>query len=941
MGVIEAPFVERERELDALARVLAGARRGEGAAAIVEGPAGIGKSRLLQAAGAAAADLEVLRARASELERDFPFGVVRQLFEPVLFGATGERREQLLAGAGALSQRVLVASAADNRDGADAYAILHGLYWFAANLAEVRPVLVLVDDAQWSDAASLRWLVFLLHRLEGMALALVLAVRTGEAGVEEAALDEFVSDPDVAVVRPAALSDGAIAQLIELALGQAPDTGFLMACQQATAGVPFLVRELLGELAAAGVGATAANAALVSQLSAVGVGRAVRVRLRRLAPGCLELARAISVLGDGCELTVAAGLAGLGEADAARAADALAAASILEPSRPLTFAHPLVRASVYGELAAGERSVLHLSAARALAEARSDIDRIAVHLLASDPRADEDTVSILRAAAESARGRGANDVTATYLRRALREPPSPVLEPQLLRELGSAELQTGEIAAAVEHLTRALAGTSDVRQRGPIALDLANGLLFTNRAPDAVDALSDAIDSLSDSEPELTAQLMAMRAVAGWSGLVAHDRLPPEPDARMRGGSTPRTTGERLHLARGAIVQMLTGTVEEARSSALSALGDGALLQATGTHYPPFYLALNALTWIHAFEDAERHFKAALVDARRRGSGIGFAITSHFRTAIWWQRGALAELEADARSALAQNAPYAFPVAAVHLADALVEHGDPDAAAAQLRAAGLDIGTPAPLIGVLALVARARLELAQQRPADALDLLLECGRVEEAWHVVTPSLTSWRAEAAVLLDRLGEPERAGELAAEAVRRADAFGSPVARGIAWRAAALIARPPDHDQLAASVAMLRGSGARLELARSLVELGAALRRAGRRADAREPLHEGLEVAAECGAEVLAARAHDELVTAGARPRRDPIESRSTLTPSELRVARMAADGMTNREIAQALFLTEKTIEVHLTRVYRKLEIRSRSQLGRALPATAVPA
>jgi DNA-binding CsgD family transcriptional regulator len=939
--VIEAPLVEREHELDALERVLAGARRGEGSAAIVEGPAGIGKSRLLLAAGAGAADLEVLRARASELERDFPFGVVRQLFEPVLFGATRARRERLLAGAGALSQRVLVGPAADDRDAGDPYATLHGLYWFAANLAEARPVLLLVDDAQWADAASLRWLVFLLHRLEGVPLALLLAVRSGEAGVEEAPLDEFFADPDVRVIRPAVLSDGAMAQLIELTLGEAPDTAFVTACQQATAGNPFLVRELLGELAAEGVGATAANAPLAARLSASGVARAVGARLRRLPRGCLELARAVSVLGDGCEQAIAAGLAELDEADAAQAADALAAASILEPSRPLTFVHPLVRASVYGELGAGERSALHVRAAQALAEARADVDRIAVHLLAADPRGDEDTIAILRTAADSARRRGANEVAATHLRRALREPPKPELEPQLLHELGSAELQTSEIEAAIEHLTRALAATSGARQRGLVALDLANGLLFTDRAPDAVDVLSEAIDGLSEREAELAAQLTAMRGMAGRSSLSAYRRLPPEPDRPMRANSTPRTIGERLQLGRQAVEEALTGTAARARSLALRALGNGELLEATGTHYPPSYLPLNALSCAHAFEDAERHFQAALADARSRGSEVGFAVTSHFRAALCWQRGALAELEADAHTALALHAPYAFPRAAVHLADALVERGDPEAAATQLGGVGLDAGTPAPRMGVVALAARAHVRLAQQRADDALALLLECGRLEEAWQVVTPSLTNWRAEAAVLLDRLGEPERAGHLAAEAVRRADAFGSPVSRGIALRAAALVARPPENDGLAASVAVLRGSGARLELARSLVELGAALRRSGRRADARDPLREGLEVAAECGADILAARAHDELVAAGARPRRDPTESRSTLTASELRVARMAADGMTNREIAQALFLTEKTIEVHLTRVYRKLEIQSRTQLARALPAIAVPA
>jgi DNA-binding NarL/FixJ family response regulator len=138
----------------------------------------------------------------------------------------------------------------------------------------------------------------------------------------------------------------------------------------------------------------------------------------------------------------------------------------------------------------------------------------------------------------------------------------------------------------------------------------------------------------------------------------------------------------------------------------------------------------------------------------------------------------------------------------------------------------------------------------------------------------------------------------------------------------------------ELLAESVAVLTPSPARLELALSLLELGAAHRRAGRRVDARVPLRDAVELAKRCGATRIAARAHDELVAAGAKPRRDPTESRSRLTASEARVARMAAEGMTNREIAQALFLTEKTIEVHLTSTYRKLDIASRSQLPRAL-------
>jgi DNA-binding CsgD family transcriptional regulator/predicted negative regulator of RcsB-dependent stress response len=934
-----SPFVERESELEALERILAGARQGEGAAAIVEGPAGIGKSRLLASVAAAAGDLVVLRARGSELERDFPFGLVRQLFEPVLVAAVGEERERLLAGAGGLAERTLAGPAADDAGAADAFAVLHGLYWFAANLASVRPVLLLVDDVQWADVASLRWLAFLLHRLDGVPLALVLAVRAGEAAAEEGLLDGLASDPSVTVIRPGVLSDAGAAVLVEFALGDAPDPDFLSACQRATGGNPFLLRELLGELADRGGRATAESAHLVEQLTASGVGRALRARLRRLPRGCLELARAVSVLGDSCELPLAARLAQLEEPAATRAADALANASILEPDRPLTFVHPLVRSSVYGELRAGARSAWHGRAARTLAESGADVDRIAVHVLATDPRADEGTVLTLRAAAESARRRDAHDVAATYLRRALQEPPPAQLKPQLAVELGSAQLRAGQIEAAVEQLTVAYAETTETSTRALVALELAGGLMFTNRAPDAVDVLSDAIYDLPPGEAELTAHLIAMRAVAGWSSVHARRRLPHRPNMPLPASERPRTTGQRLLFAQQAMEEVFTGTAEHARSLALGALGEGELLEVTGAHHPPLYLALNTLIFAHAIEDAERHLQAALDDARRRGSAGGFVLASHFRAAVRWQRGALVELEADAQAALGHEvAPHAVSVAAAHLAEALVARGELEAAAAQLRLAGLDGGTPAPLLGVLAPVARAHLRLAQQRSDEALDLLFECGRFEEAWGIVTPSLKHWRAEAAVLLAQRGEHERAHELAEEAVRRADSFGSPVARGIALRAAALVERPADHDGLRASVTELRGSGARFELARSLVELGAGLRRSGRRSEGREALREGLELAVECGAGVLARRAHEELVAAGAKPRRDPIASRSALTASELRVARMAAEGLTNREIAQALFLTEKTIEVHLTRVYRKLSIQSRSQLPRALPETA---
>ena len=196
--------------------------------------------------------------------------------------------------------------------------------------------------------------------------------------------------------------------------------------------------------------------------------------------------------------------------------------------------------------------------------------------------------------------------------------------------------------------------------------------------------------------------------------------------------------------------------------------------------------------------------------------------------------------------------------------------------------------------------------------------------------------------AALILSAVGEIDEAEALIDEELARCRRFGASRPLGIALRAAGAVHQgAAGLRDLQEAVDVLEGSPARLEYAGALFDLGAGLRRSGRRADARPPLTAAVALAVRCGATSLASAAHDELVAAGARPRRDPLHHRTALTASELRVARLARDGLTNREIAQALFVTEKTIEVHLTSSYRKLGIGSRSQLARTLgqvdPAT----
>jgi DNA-binding CsgD family transcriptional regulator len=204
-----------------------------------------------------------------------------------------------------------------------------------------------------------------------------------------------------------------------------------------------------------------------------------------------------------------------------------------------------------------------------------------------------------------------------------------------------------------------------------------------------------------------------------------------------------------------------------------------------------------------------------------------------------------------------------------------------------------------------------------------------------------PGLIAWRASLAPALAAAGGREEALSLAREEVALARAFEVPRELGMALRASGLVeGGETGIELLQEAVGVLETTPAELEHARALSDLGAALRRAGRRSDARDPLRAGLDLAGRCGANALVDRAHSELVAAGARPRRMVVSGAEALTASERRVAELASEGLTNREIAQTLFVTEKTVESHLGHAYRKLDISARSQLADALAGRVEP-
>jgi hypothetical protein len=441
-------LVERAAELAALERALDRAAAGAGALAVIEGPAGIGKSALLGAlrerATAHPAGFRTLRASGGELERDFAYGVVRQLLERPLATAGKRERNALLEGAAALAGPLLGhgEATADPGEADPAFAAIHGLYWLVANLAERAPLLLEVDDAHWADAPSLRFLAYLARRLEGLPVLLAVAARPSEPGAESGLLAEVVAAGPAEFVEPAALSPSGASALLGAQFERDVDDRFAAACHEATGGNPYLLSELGHAVAAEDVAGTDP----IESVAAVGpraVSRSVLLRLGRLPAECGALAHSVALLGSEAELRHAAALADLDELQAAAAAGTLTDAHLLAPGRPLAFVHPIVRTAVYEDMADAERAVGHARAADVLAADGQPPDRVAAHLLMAEPRVYAGAVATLRAAARAAAESGSTDIAARYLGRALEERPPDDVRAELLAELGAAEYGAG------------------------------------------------------------------------------------------------------------------------------------------------------------------------------------------------------------------------------------------------------------------------------------------------------------------------------------------------------------------------------------------------------------------------------------------------------------------------------------------------------------------
>ena len=591
--------------------------------------------------------------------------------------------------------------------------------------------------------------------------------------------------------------------------------------------------------------------------------------------------------------------------------------------------HPLVESALYRSLPAGERSLLHRRAADLLAGEQADVETVGLHLVHAEPAADPQTVTRLRAAAGRAHVRGAPEAAATFLRRALAS---------RLRSASSSRTSTASSGSSwrprcnqvrAHHLREAVALAVTPEQRLRIALSGSRAVGLAGHFDDAIEIARQGLaeragdaDLRGQLELEMVCSMMlaADTVEEGYERVRAH--RPADRDSLWRIPLAWEAAGDgcRADDVRGLLEPVIDAVTPPRGTDSLASTWAKFILIANGDF------------------DAARRLCDSLVElARPQGWLIALAHGSFVRAIVYMHMGRIHEARADAevsfRFKMANSPPAALLWSLFPLVEALTELGELDEADSALEA-GLPTGDPPEgcLSGAHLLERRAQLRMAQGRYDEAHADLVRAADWWQRLQIQHPATAAWRVIDAEALVALGDRRAARDLAVAHLELADGTGLPEPRGAGLRALALTAEPEEAVELLERAVgrCSRPVRARLEHTRALVALGAALRRVNRRSDAREPLRQALDQAQRGGMRLLADRARHELQAAGARPRRTALTGIDSLTPSERQVADLAAQGHGNREIAQRLYVTRRTVETHLTHAFGKLGVSSRSDL-----------
>ncbi|MGW2599624.1 AAA family ATPase [Streptomyces klenkii] len=925
-------MLSRDSEMTALDGALSAAEAGMGASLLLEGGIGTGKSHLMRAAlrTARSRGFGTVSARARPGELSRAHGVLHQI------------RDQLLC---------LLGRAWPQEDPGDGDAEAAGMHRLITAATAGSPLLIAIDDLQWTDAPSLRWLGYLTARLEGLPVFLLATLgvdRPGPAG-EGAGQRSAESPAGIASFfhRRAVLqglNSDSVGYLLSSFTGELADPGLVHACRTATGGNPLLLQALLRELRRTGLAPGVVSADRVAGLGPVEIAETLLTRLDGGSPEAGAVLDAVSVVAPAASGPLVARLAGIGDGEAADLLYRLVHWGILtEDQEGFGFAQPLVMASFRARMPPSERARLHAEAARALYANSAPRERITAHLLSAAPLGERWALRLLVDAADAALAGGALARARVCLERGLAE-CGPEEEPGLLRRLGHIELADGP-EPAVARLRRTVGliqgGTE---HRAMALLDLAQAAAMTGDVPEALRIVEEEAGELerSGAPKELRA---GFRAVRGLLELLEGRGARPKPSCAPA-SSFPAQLSEvarcpwvrRAEAAAQAMGAQWSGTQRaEAIQQARLALGEP--VTTVNDHALMRLGLVLVLARSGAVEEALEHGAALLAAATEEGSRTVAALARAVLAECAFRAGRLTESLEAAQGVLERGPEPAgrewlgSGTARGWLGSALYESGDLDQAQRVLLEAGLESAVPAVTLPGL-LFHRGRLQVALGRVGPGLADLEECGRLLMHRGWTNPALWPWRSEAALAHARLGDEDTGRRLVQQELALAREFGAPHAVGIALRAAGLLGPGEERAAvLAESAQLLREAGAALDEARVLRDLGRELMRTRKTRQAREHLRTAAALAEKCGAHVLVQELRQDMVEAGARPRRDTEIGPASLTPAERRTALLAAEGLTNKEIAGRLYVTRRTVEMHLSRVYRKLSISDRRALSLA--------
>ncbi|MGW0895250.1 AAA family ATPase [Saccharopolyspora sp. NPDC002578] len=906
-------LVEREEHVDFLDQRVSDCTRGRGHLVLLEGAVGNGKTALLRTllARAAESGVQCLHAACSPVERNLPLGVLSDLFHAVRPETAASRVVKLLDEGTAVSS--LAAPDVEAVDPA-LVRVFHGLLGVVLERAAAGPVLIAVDDAHHADIPSLHFLLYLVRRARS-APVLVVFTGTGGHGPGRALLHaELLQHSNRSTLHLPPLSRSGTAALVaEQSPAGGPPAPEVF---DASGGNPVLARAFLDD------------ARRGEQAPGPGYCRAVRHCLHRAGPDVLAVAGALAVL-ETADVADVAELATLDIAAATGATRMLAAIGMHVGSG---FRHPAMPRAALADVPVERRADLHRRAARLRRRQGASAAGIARHLLAAEHTADSWVPAVLREAADQELRADGWSRAVDYLALAHRACTGRQEQAAARSRLAAAEWQLNP-ALAARHLAplaaAARAGELSPRESVP----LVRQLLWHGRVAEAGDVLEPLRAQAHEQEAEAVAELQDLeRWLAG-----------VHPGAFSRGSTKPAAesptpvrlrTDPALRSAALAADLLVRGRTKDLVGRAEHVLRDVQIDHRSTWGAEPALLALLALVYADRTR-AARHWCDRLVGRLGDGPAPTWrALLGACRAEIAVRQGDLPAAGEHARRAMNELPLEAWGVVAGLPLGALVlaatETGDVDEAAAAL-ALPLPDAVFGSQYGLHYLHARGRNHLAMGRHHAALADFLSCGELMRDWAMDLPGLVPWRTSAAEAWLRQDNRERVRQLAGEQLFRLGS-GASRARGLALRVLALGGPPARRPTLLAeAVDLFEDCGDRFELARSLADLSRTLHGLGDRGRARRVLRRAWHVAQQCGARPLC---HEILPDPESADRDVPLQGRAKgielLTTSERRVAALAAVGHTNREIAQKLFITASTVEQHLTRVYRKLEVRYRREL-----------